>query len=270
MRKERSFWTLIVALLLAVCFSAAFFGEGKLGALEIDKSRVDEKAEEPKPELGGEDDHAAIHDKLHKESKANLKEIIRLMEKVRGDLSKSKTGEPVQNDQREVVRKIDELIDKINQGCSGGGACDKNSGQSQGADQKNSQRKKQSGADSQRQESEKQKTAQQNQKKQGQKKDQDKEQSSEEQKKQKKPGGDPRDPGKVPNNQLADRKLPPADSLTLAEKEAFIARWGLLPKKIVEQMRDSTGKEYPAEYREIISRYYEKLSELYEEPKSGR
>ncbi len=30
-------------------------------------------------------------------------------------------------------------------------------------------------------------------------------------------------------------------------------------------MRTSTGKEYPAEYRDIISRYYERLSKLYEE-----
>ncbi len=268
--KERSLWNLTVVRLLSVFLGAAFFGSARLGALEIDKTRADEKAEQPKPELGGQDDHDAVHDKLHQDSKANLKEIIRLMEKVRGDLSKNKTGEPVQSDQKEVVRKIDELIDKINQSCeNGGGACDKDSGQSQGQDQKNSRRKKQTGADSQRQESEKQKTVQQNQK-QGQKKSQQKEQGGEEQKKQTKPGGEPRDPGKVPNNEVADGKLPPASSTTLAEKAAFLDRWGLLPKKIVEQMRDSTGKEYPAEYREIISRYYEKLSELYEEPSAGR
>jgi hypothetical protein len=33
----------------------------------------------------------------------------------------------------------------------------------------------------------------------------------------------------------------------------------------VEQMRSSSGKEYPAEYKDIISRYYERLSRLYEE-----
>jgi hypothetical protein len=36
----------------------------------------------------------------------------------------------------------------------------------------------------------------------------------------------------------------------------------MLPKKVVEQMRNSNGKDYPQEYREFISRYYRKLSEI--------
>jgi len=33
----------------------------------------------------------------------------------------------------------------------------------------------------------------------------------------------------------------------------------------VEEMQSSTGKEYPPEYREIISRYYERLTRMYDE-----
>ena len=49
-------------------------------------------------------------------------------------------------------------------------------------------------------------------------------------------------------------------------------RWGLLPKRLVEQMRSADGKDYPPEYKEIISRYYERLSKLYEaqEASGGR
>ncbi len=76
------------------------------------------------PELGkpGEDgakaggDHEALHDKLEAEGRANLKEIARLMEKVRNDLSQKQTGGPTQGDQREVVKKIQELIDKLEKG----------------------------------------------------------------------------------------------------------------------------------------------------------
>ena len=30
-------------------------------------------------------------------------------------------------------------------------------------------------------------------------------------------------------------------------------------------MRNSSGKDYPPEYRELISRYYRKMSELYQD-----
>ncbi len=71
--------------------------------------------------------------------------------------------------------------------------------------------------------------------------------------------------GKAQNDRRDPTKLPPASTATLAEKAAALERWGLLPKRVVEQMRSSAGKEYPAEYREMISRYYQRLSEMYEE-----
>ncbi len=76
---------------------------------------------------------------------------------------------------------------------------------------------------------------------------------------------EPKGNQKVPNDRRELGKLPPAKAVTIEEKMKVLERWGLLPKRIVEQMRDSSGKEYPAEYREIISRYYERLSELYED-----
>jgi hypothetical protein len=76
---------------------------------------------------------------------------------------------------------------------------------------------------------------------------------------------EPKDPGKVENDRTDQAKMPPpSKTATLAEKAETLERWGLLPKRIVEQMRSSNGKEFPAEYREIITRYYERLSQLHE------
>jgi len=92
---------------------------------EIDRPRADEKDKQPKPELGeaggdegglSPDEHDAIHKKLAEESEANLKEIARLMEKIRDSLSRKQTGEPTQSDQRDAVKKLQELIDKVGKG----------------------------------------------------------------------------------------------------------------------------------------------------------
>jgi hypothetical protein len=79
---------------------------------------------------------------------------------------------------------------------------------------------------------------------------------------EKKKSNDPKESGKVPNDSRKLAKPPPASAGTLAEKAEILDRWGLLPKKVVEQMRNSNGKDYPPEYREFISRYYRKLSEI--------
>jgi hypothetical protein len=91
-----------------------------IGKPEADgKDRKDAKAE---PELGKPgkrlniDEHEKMHQDLAAEGEANLKEIARLMEKVRGNLSEKRTGDPTQTDQREIVKKIQELIDKLGKG----------------------------------------------------------------------------------------------------------------------------------------------------------
>jgi len=76
---------------------------------------------------------------------------------------------------------------------------------------------------------------------------------------------EPKGNQKVPNDRRRLGKLPPSSQASLAEKLKLLERWGVLPRRIVEEMQSSTGKEYPPEYREIISRYYERLTRMYDE-----
>jgi hypothetical protein len=198
------------------------------------------------------DEHEKLHQKLAAEGDANLKEIARLMEKVQGNLAKKQTGDATQNDQQEIVKRIQELIDKLGKGWSScGGSGDQSQSNPSGSSASQKQQQKKSGSEQQRAENEKQRIEAEEQAKREQAK-KDREKSS----------------GKVPNDRTEQGKMPPADQAkTLAEKAEALERWGVLPKKVVEQMRASNGKDYPAEYRELISRYYERLSKVYEENK---
>jgi hypothetical protein len=69
--------------------------------------------------------------------------------------------------------------------------------------------------------------------------------------------------GRAENERVADRKPPEAKSGKLTDELRERARWGLLPPKLAEEMLLSTGKEAPPEYREIISRYYRRMTEQY-------
>jgi hypothetical protein len=240
-------------VLRGILATLGIFGSAHLLA-EIDKSKQAEKEGQPEPEMGGpggkgkeftSSDHEKYHRKLAEESQANLKKISELMDKVRGRLAQKQTGDATQGDQREVVKELQDLIDKVGkcQACGSSGQ-----GQSQSKEQKEQQgKKKQTGSEKQREENERQELAKQREQK-GEK------------------GKDPKDNGKVQNDQRRLAKLPPQNpNATPAEQAEILQRWGLLPKKVVEQMRNSSGKEYPAEYREIISRYYRKLYDLYEE-----
>src|SRR5687767_5525760 len=78
----------------------------------------------PEPEMEGADgkkgspseDQEALNRKLADESEANLKKIAERMDKIRGKLSKNETGDATQTDQREVVKELQELIDKVGKG----------------------------------------------------------------------------------------------------------------------------------------------------------
>ncbi len=114
---------LIAAGLLACSFLAADIEKvGPVGpGGKPDREGADEKEGKARPEMGkpGADpgeDHEAIHQKLAAEGEVTLKEIARLMDKVRDNLSRKDTGDKTQGDQREVVRKIQELIDKLEKG----------------------------------------------------------------------------------------------------------------------------------------------------------
>jgi len=82
------------------------------------------------------------------------------------------------------------------------------------------------------------------------------------QKPEKKPGGAKERDGKVDNDRKEDGPPPDSKSGKLAERIEEARRWGILPAKVAEAMLFSAGKEAPAEYREIISRYYKKLTEI--------
>lgn len=68
--------------------------------------------------------------------------------------------------------------------------------------------------------------------------------------------------GKVDNDRAKDGSNPNDPRGALAERIREAQRWGILPPKIAEAMLYSSGKEAPQEYREIIARYYKRLTEV--------
>ncbi len=113
-------WIALPAGLLAWGFLAADID--KLKPIGPERDKVDEgKKDQPRAEMGepGKDDeaeHEKIHQKLAEEGQANLKEIARLMEKVRDNLSRKETGDRTQSDEREIVKKLQDLIEKLDKG----------------------------------------------------------------------------------------------------------------------------------------------------------
>lgn len=64
---------------------------------------------------------------------------------------------------------------------------------------------------------------------------------------------------------MKDANPPDAKVGSLQDQMKELQRWGLLPQKLAEEMLFSSGKEAPAEYREIISKYYKRMNEFYDE-----
>jgi len=92
---------------------------------EVDRSRLKEKQEKPGVELGkpgeaeGEKarkEHEKLHQDLAREGKANLQEIARLMKMIQNNLAQKQTGQATQTEQKEVVIKIQKLIEKLEKG----------------------------------------------------------------------------------------------------------------------------------------------------------
>ena len=77
--------------------------------------------------------------------------------------------------------------------------------------------------------------------------------------------GKPELPNKVENNRVQDVNPPDATVGALHDQLRERQRWGLLPPKLAEEMLFSGGKEAPAEYREIISRYYKRMNDFYDQ-----
>jgi hypothetical protein len=71
--------------------------------------------------------------------------------------------------------------------------------------------------------------------------------------------------GKVENDRVKDARPPEATVGSLQDQLRELQKWGVLPPKMSEEMLNSSGKEAPAEYKEIISRYYKRMTEFYDE-----
>ena len=247
METDRLLRGLLVAsglVLVAIC-------PAKLGA-EVDKDREVEKKEiekKARPELDDRG-HEEFHRRQIEEGEGNLKEIQRLLDEIQNGLSAKETGEGTQTRQKEVVKRLDELIKGFSKPCGkcqssgskktskspGGSSQDRQKGKQQSASSESPQeaeaRKRQNQLDAQRLEEQKAKDA--------------------------------NGTGKVPNNQVADDKPPDNRGGPLVQRFRKAARWGLLPPKLREEMLSTGGKEAPAEYQSIIERYYKRLSDYYD------
>lgn len=68
----------------------------------------------------------------------------------------------------------------------------------------------------------------------------------------------------MPNVKTADGRPPDNSSANLLERFRKSVKWGLLPPKLKQEMLSTGGKEPPAEYENIVERYYKRLSDYYD------
>ena len=220
---------------------------------EIDKKKADEKARtEAVGELGGEgaEKFDKLHGKLKDDGEQNLREIHELMKQIQDDLGNRKTGEPIQKRQTTLVEKIEELIQKmIEQTRQGQGSSSQQQNQKpKGGSSKQDQ--KQSGQQRENKRDPKMKPGQQKQ-------DQKQDQKQGEQKK-----SENEKYGPTKHDRKSEGKLPPAKPRNLHDVLRSEKQWGLLPKKLKDIVGSSTAKEFPSEYRELISSYFKRLSDV--------
>lgn len=201
--------------------------------------------------------------KVIKEGKQNLEEIRRMLEEIQNDLGNKKTGGATQNQQKAVVRKMSQLIEKIaeasSQGSKGGGG------------QPNPSQKPSSGKQQQGQQAKGQKQGasreNQDQVKSSRQQQEAEQQAKEEQARKAKGQNGQEQPGKVPNNDAGDGQNPEDSAAELANRTRKGKKWGVLPPKIREAIGSVNPKTAPSEYLEIIRSYYRRISEQYAERK---
>ncbi|MEC9348663.1 MAG: hypothetical protein VX387_03000 [Planctomycetota bacterium] len=201
--------------------------------------------------------------KVIKEGKQNLEEIRRMLEEIQNDLGNKKTGGATQNQQKAVVRKMSQLIEKIaeasSQGSKGGGG------------QPNPSQKPSSGKQQQGQQAKGQKQGasreNQDQVKSSRQQQEAEQQAKEEQARKAKGQDGQEQPGKVPNNDAGDGQNPEDSAAELANRTRKGKKWGILPPKIREAIGSVNPKTAPSEYLEIIRSYYRRISEQYAERK---
>jgi hypothetical protein len=223
-----------------IFFVAGFFLSPSVLLAELDKDAVEKKeATEILPELGNSEDYQR---RLIEEGEKNLGEINKLLDQIQEGMAGRKTGTLVQGKQKEVVERLDKLIENLGK-CS---SCSSSSGQS--SEKKSQQQGQQKSENEERQASSK------NQKMEAQQQKSEEKKSRTEKNEEK---------GKVANNRAEDAPPPDAKAGSLRDRISQARRWGVLPSKIAESMLFSGGKEAPHEYREIISRYYKRMTEMH-------
>jgi hypothetical protein len=208
----------------------------------------DAKKARPVLDKGEGEGHEEYHRRLATEGEETLKEINRLLDEIQKNLAGKQTDSGTQAKQKAAVERMEELIKSLSKGCS---QC-KSSGSSS-----SKQNQSQTSSNSEEKKSDRQKAEEERRRKAREEKEKmQAQQMKPESEKEKKDG-------KVENERVADRKPPEAKSGKLSDELRELARWGLLPPKLAEEMLLSTGKEAPPEYREIISRYYRRMTEQY-------
>ncbi|MBL04139.1 MAG: hypothetical protein VYB34_15745 [Planctomycetota bacterium] len=199
--------------------------------------------------------------KVIKEGKQNLDEIRRMLEEIQNDLADKKTGGATQKQQKAVVKKMNQLIDKIAEECSRGGK----SGGGQPQQAKSSGQQKQGQQKGQQQQGEERKN--QDQVKSSRQQQEAEQQRKEEQARKSKAQDGKEQPGKVANKDVADGEKPENSPGELANRISKGKKWGILPPKIREAIGSVNPKTAPSEYLEIIRSYYRRISEQYAERK---
>ncbi|MFP6632426.1 MAG: hypothetical protein VCD16_07300 [Planctomycetota bacterium] len=229
--------------------------------LALPMARAEREAKEANEAKGPQGDPQQA--KVIKEGKQNLDEIRRMLEEIQNDLGKKKTGGATQNQQKAVVKKMNQLIDKIAEECirsnkAGGGKPSQSQQPSSGNQQQGQQAKSQKQGASRENQDQVKSSRQQ----------QEAEQQAKEEQARKAKGKDGQEqPGKVPNNDAGDGQKPENSAAELANRTRKGKKWGVLPPKIREAIGSVNPKTAPSEYLEIIRSYYRRISEQYAERK---
>ncbi len=239
--------TSIIALI-----ALGLFLNTSLAELDRDSKDAKQKApDEAKGTLGG-DGSVSPEKSLEEKGKENLNKIIELMKKSQSNLSNKKTGKETQSIQKDVTKKIDELIEEILKASQ--------QGQGGSGQQQQNQNKKQQGKD-QKQGKQQQKNQNQeqmkpdSQKKKGEKEGQKKKESGKEKK------------GPTRHDQVSDGKNPKGKPRNLTDIFGTNKQWGILPRRLRDEAHQTQDRQFPAEYRDLISKYYERLANLYSDRK---
>ncbi len=232
----------------------SFLASSQLLRADLDKETREKKDLEAAESAMDKGDHEDFHDRLIEEGEKTLEEINKLLEQVQKDLGNQQTGGATQAKQKQVTERMEHLIKKLGQSCSKCSSSSSSSSKKQPISQKQGQSQKEE-SDKLGEKEKKKSEKRQNQKQRVQNEKPESTQEKEEQGKKEKGG-------KVENDRKEDGPAPESKSSKLADQINEARRWGVLPMKVAETMLFSSGKEAPPEYREIISRYYKKLTEV--------